>query len=168
MEKKTWQYLKTPRLQLWADKSELWINSTEQWCVLLCKINLQNCCCLCWIIWFLFWKLRGRRKQREREREWDRCSSRASHPNICSRDISVHVLVQDIKAVNWRMLWMFNGRPFVTVPLERDAFSWAYGRGLSKKSYLPNRTSKPGSRHATGSITWSQLCSWTLMLGRGN
>ena len=25
--------------------------------------------------------------------------------------------------------------------------NWAKGRCLSKKSYLPNRTSKPGSRH---------------------
>ena len=44
----------------------------------------------------------------------------------------------------------FQWLPSVTVSMERDSINWAKGRGLSKKSFFPNRASKSGSQHTIG------------------
>ena len=42
------------------------------------------------------------------------------------------------------VLYMFNGRPSVTVFIERDSINWAKGRGFSNESYFSNSISKLG------------------------
>ena len=58
---------------------------------------------------------------------------------------------------------MFTGRPSVTVSMEWDNIFWAWGIGLSKESYFPNRMSRSGSRHTPLAVM--QLCSRALRMG---